>query len=128
MTLQDLVRECEWVHGNLIDDDIERQAVAAARQFLGWGEIAALVSPDDDPDAPALELTVETELTNSEWAVIKPLFLLYVERENARALEASRTQGVEMYGRTVSEVEADITRYEEGDLPRFAFHQNPETI
>lgn len=129
MTLEQLVQDCEWVHGNLIDvADIERLALLAARQYLGWGEIAALVLSDDPHDAVAAELSIATTVTDSEWAVIKPLFQLYVERENARALEASRTQGVDVYGRSVAEVENSIERYEQDVMPRFAFHQPPETI
>lgn len=82
--------------------------------------------PPDPPAPPALSIT--TDVSNSEWAVIKPLFMLYVERENARALEASRNLGVDVYGRQVGEIQADIERYENGDLPRLAFSQSIETI
>ena len=52
-------------------------------------------------------------LSLSEWAIIKPLFELYVERENAMHLEASRVLGVDVYGRGVSEVKQDINQYHE---------------
>ena len=54
--------------------------------------------------------------------------MLYVERENARPLEASRMQGVEVYGRDVASVEQDVERYESETLPRLAFMQPVETI
>jgi hypothetical protein len=51
-----------------------------------------------------------------------------VERANAVALEASRTLGVEVFGRTVDQVQADIVREEQEIMPRFAFTFGPETI
>lgn len=54
----------------------------------------------------------EASVTLGEWGIIKPLFVLYVERENAVHLEASRSFGVDVYGRSVSEVTQDITNME----------------
>jgi hypothetical protein len=173
MTLTELAQSVAWSFGLILDEnDLDAQALAAARHYLGWGRIASIdgavtyenptdplftprnlpylgpsdapgvifagldyglnpptPAPDPDPVPPVPpELDVQTVITNSEWALIKPLYLLYVERENARALEASRMQGVDPYGRTVSEVQADIERYESGDMPRLAFFQPVETI
>src|SRR5438094_50133 len=106
----------------------------AARHYLGWGVIRALLpaaptppAPDGSPaysgtdgDAiigwyggiyggtpracpppadpgPPLPLTFEVDLTDGEWALIRPLYMLYIEKANAVALEASRTLGVEVY-------------------------------
>jgi hypothetical protein len=54
--------------------------------------------------------------------------MLYIERANAVALEASRTLGVEMYGRTVSEIQQDIDREEKENIPRLGFSCDVETI
>lgn len=81
-----------------------------------------------EPPAPVPALDSDTDITDSEWAIIKPLFLLYVERANALALEASRSLGVEVYGRLVDTIENDIQRYEQVDMPRLAFSQQWESI
>lgn len=65
-------------------------------------------------------LVTDIELTLSELALIRPLFLLYCERENATHLEASRALGVDVYGRSVAEVTTDIKEYEE-NLPHRSF-------
>lgn len=78
--------------------------------------------------APTSKLSKDSDITDGEWFVIRPLFMLYVERENARALEASKQLGVEVYGRTVDQVEADIRTYETQDLPRLAFAQTVEVV
>lgn len=78
--------------------------------------------------APTVPLSIDSDITDGEWGIIRPLFMLYVERENARALEASRGLGVDVYGRTVDQVEADIRQYETQDLPRLAFAQTIETV
>jgi hypothetical protein len=80
--------------------------------------------PDSVPSLPVKNLMFideNTELTVGEWSVIRPLFVLYVERENAMLLEASRAAGIEVYGRSVSEVAQDITMMETETLPNRAF-------
>ena len=59
--------------------------------------------------------------------MIRPLFVLYVERETAVQLEASRALGVEVFGRTVSEIDGEITQYE-SMLPEKAFCQPVITV
>jgi hypothetical protein len=94
---------------------VTAQAIAAATFYRGfalleehWGRL------EDDPLAPPLmELDGNTLLTDSEWALIKPLFLLYVERETALMLEASRGLGVDVFGRATSEIAGDITAIEQ---------------
>jgi len=66
-------------------------------------------------------------LSHSEWAIIKPLFYLYIERENALHLEASRVLGVDVYGRSVSEVQGEISNYHE-QMHLKAFHFKAFTI
>ncbi|MEJ7806815.1 MAG: hypothetical protein WKG03_12960 [Telluria sp.] len=127
MTLGELALTVNWTFGLVIDGtDVLKQACAAARQYLAWGAIASL--GNSAPAAGLDDLDEHCDLTPSEWGIIKPLVALYVERENARALEASRGQGVDVYGRSVSEIDQAITQYETVDLPRMAFSAAPETI
>ncbi len=85
-------------------------AEAAARYYFAYAALAS----------QAEVITETTDLTSGEWAIIKPLFLLYVERENAIYLESSRGLGLDVYGRSVAEVIADITTYQL-ELPKLAF-------
>lgn len=124
--------------------------VRATRYYAAFGNIASLAQsnslpgsdgfpPEPEPDpAPVvsealpvkgLELIDEyTEVTVGEWAVISPLFNLYVERETAMRLEASRAGGIEVYGRSVSEIQNDITSMEQDMLPQRAFSHAVITI
>lgn len=127
MTLGELALSVNWTFGLIIDgEDVIKQACAAARQYLAWGEIASIGA--DGAPAGLGDVDEHCIITPSEWGLIKPLAVLYVERENARALEASRGQGVDVYGRSVSEIEQSITQYEVMDLPRLAFSCTPESI
>lgn len=95
--------------GVVIDDDqVLRQLIAATRFYAAYGSLEKGEAPIPVFD----DVTVDTELTQGEWAVIRPLFLLYVERETAIQLEASRGLGVDVYGRSVSEIAAEISQYE----------------
>lgn len=51
-------------------------------------------------------------LNNVEWAVIRPLFLLYVERETALYLEAAQVLGVTLFGRGSEAVQKAIAAAE----------------
>lgn len=101
----------------LTDSILLAMGVAAVSRYSGY---AALRSAPE-------EINGDTDLSMGEWVIIRPLFLLYVERENALYLEASRGMGLDPYGRTVGEITADITAYE-GELPRLAFSRMPVTI
>ena len=125
VTLNDLALSVNWVFGLVIEDEnVKEQAVLASRQFAAWGDLSGAIPGDGELEAISGDMTVST----SEWGVIKPLFMLYVERENARALEASRGQGVDVYGRDANTIEVDIRQYETLDLPRLAFSAQPESI
>lgn len=52
------------------------------------------------------------DMTPSEMAIIQPLWSLYNEWENAQSLEASRSQGLDVYGRTTGEIAMDIRERE----------------
>jgi hypothetical protein len=132
--------------GMVVDDpQVVECVVSAARMYAAYGNIKSISLSDNLPGAPVpgatsipagpdplpdvVEslpiknlgyLSEDTEVSVGEWAVIKPLFVLYVERENAIRLEASRALGLEVYGRSVSEVVGDIAREEES-LPIRAF-------
>ena len=122
MQLTKLAQDCEWPHGLILDkDQVDAQALQAARYFAGYADIATLAAPS------SAALTVDVELSAGEWVVISPLFKLYVERENARALEASRNMGLDVYGRQVDAIEADIRQFE-ADLPRLAFCTPPVSV
>lgn len=149
MQIGDLVEQYLAVRapGWLVLDSIEAQecAIAAARLYAGYGDIKSLshsdvlqqapgadvslpLPPDPAPDVvPALPvkdmelIDSETELTTGEWAIIAPLFRLYCERESAMRLEASRGMGVDVYGRSVSEVSQEITMMETETIPSKSF-------
>lgn len=109
--------------GNLLDDtQILAQALAAARFYAGFAAIVSQIvvpAPTDVADS--------TEISLSEWALIRPLFMLYLERENAIQLEASRGVGIDPFGRSSSEVQNDILQAEEA-MPLKAFSQLVVTI
>lgn len=110
--------------GTVLSDDILlSQGVAATLKYSGYGVILSRAEQIDVftmLPIPNLPLDETCELTDSEWAIIRPLFMLYVERENAVYLEASRGMGLDVYGRSVSEITGDITNFEI-ELPKLAF-------
>lgn len=96
-------------------------AVAATRFYAGYSGLCSEKHDDGHPLVPSFDnITGETEINTSEWALIRPLFLLYVEKEEARQLEASRGMGLDPYGRSSSEIQSEITQYET-ELARKAF-------
>jgi hypothetical protein len=102
--------------GNLLDETaLLAQLAAAARLYAGFG---ALRSRPDTGGLP--DIGAATDLSDSEWALIRPLFLLYVERETALQLEASRVMGADPFGRSSSEIAAEITQAET-DMAHKAF-------
>lgn len=121
MTLQELIDQFTSVRrpGWLVmgDDELTQFGVEAVSFYAGHGDVRSI-----DGGTPALvDITGDIALTPGEWSIIRPLFLLYVERENALRLEASRANGLEVFGRSASEIAADIKNYEEEVLPSKAF-------
>jgi hypothetical protein len=112
--------------GNMLDTpDIIAQAIAAASFYAGYAALSVhlaipIADPAPDPPTPYPAITGATDISVSEWAVIRSLFLLYMERETALQLEASRGMGVDVFGRSSSEISSDIALYE-SDLPHRAF-------
>jgi len=90
-------------------ETILAQALEATRYYAGFYQISTE------------NINEHTLINNSHWALISPLFLLYIERESALQLEAARGGfGVEPFGRSSSEIATDIRQYEM-ELPRLAF-------
>ena len=119
-TLQDLADDFnakERPVGVLVDEGVVlAQLIAATRFYAGFGGLKAF-----DFEAPELEqIDAATTLTTSEWSLIRPLFILYVEKESALQLEASRGMGIDPYGRSSSEIASEITQAE-SEMPHRAF-------
>ena len=114
--------------GVMLDDtQVQNMALQAATYYSGYSdfehdrimvELAMDTGTDYYPDPVSLDVCV----TDSDWAIIRPLFALYVERENALFLEASRGLGVDVFGRSVSEIAQEIATTE-AELPHKAFMQ-----
>ena len=125
-TLSDRVDEYllqERVVSNMLDTPIVLANVVAATVFYsGYAQIESFIGVE-----PVPQIDPDTEVSNSEWAIIRPLFLLYCERETAKQLEASRNLGVEVFGRASSEIEQDI-KQTELDMPKLAFSQDVITV
>jgi hypothetical protein len=110
----------------LTEDQVERSLRDATRQYCGHADLKSGETVGDQAligNAPDQDVTLD----HSELSIIRPLWLLYMERENSTALEASRTQGAELFGRAVSEVQASIENYELR-LPQLAFCEDWVTI
>jgi len=101
--------------------------LSALRFYAAHGTVQSLLETDPDgvvtdESSDLHRVNEDTGLTTGEWAIVRPLFTLYVEREQAMRLEASRAAGLEVYGRQVSEVAADIAMMESPEgLPARAF-------
>lgn len=92
----------------LSDASICGLLITAVRFYVGYTNLSASV----DHRTTLEEITEETPLTASEWSIIRPLFLLYVERETALQLEATRVMGADPFGRSSSEIAAEIQQVE----------------
>lgn len=138
MTLDELADEFMSARqsGGLVlnEDEVFECILRATRFYAAYGDIRSISGSDGlpgaswpaDPDsplpdpaqepmvAPALPIKCldlidqDTVLTTGEWGIVSPLFSLYVEKENAIRLEASRGLGVDPYGRSSSEVASSI--------------------
>lgn len=107
-------------------------AIKASNAYSAYGALAEhlaipIADPAPVPPAQYPVITAVTDITVSEWGVIGPLFLLYVEYETALLMEASRGMGIDPYGRQSSEIMADITTME-SNLPRMAWQRDVITI
>ena len=126
MTLLELITEfmASRLTGGLVIDvpDVTRAMLKAVRFYAGYAEVSYFFEQDPSVTPALTQLTDAVTLTTSEWAIIQPLFNAYADHENALRLEASRGLGVDVYGRSSSELSAEIKQLEL-DLPRKAFYQ-----
>ena len=124
MKLSDLAGEFGTLReasGLFLDPDkLTACAIDAARFVHGYGAL-------EDLTAVGLGITGDTEINEGEWTLIAPLFRLYVERETAIAVEASRVMGVEAVGRSSSEVSGEIQVLEQ-DMQMRAFYEPIESL
>ena len=116
----------------LSEEFVARILKKAVRFYCGYAKLSGGAFASDeihDPINAANDVGggQDFDLTPSEYGIIRPLFDLYVEHENAMMLEASRGLGVDVFGRTVSEIQQDINLME-AELPKKAFMEFPETI
>lgn len=101
-------------------ESVTAQAVAAVSFYAGFAQLADLEGGG--------EVGEDLVLTHSEWAEIRPLFVLYVERESALQMEATGILSAGGgFGRSSSEVGGEIAQLE-ADLPRRVFYQPVVTI
>lgn len=147
MIISALAAEFAATRPGVLLDDVQMvgAAVAAARFYAGYGDIRSVsgsdllqeaagagqsrpLPPDEEPAIlPALPIkdlgliTGDTDLSTGEWAIIRPLFVLYVDRENAMLLEATRGMGADPFGRSVSEIAQEIAQWETEVIPTKAF-------
>lgn len=94
-------------------EECYESALRAVRFYAAYGSIRSIADDPAFPIRKILAISIETEVTVSEWALIMPLFVLYVEEQNAYRLEASRTGGLDPYGRQVGEIKSEIQTVEE---------------
>lgn len=118
----------EWQTGlatSLIDiSTAEKFIIEAAVEYQAWGFLKVdKLSIDDDSQIEHSKspINADTELTVSEWGVIKVLAGLFAERENALIQESSRVASHEPYGRSSSEVEQDIQNFRNEHFRRQVF-------
>ncbi len=108
--------------GLMLDSaDVLDAAVRAGRQYAAYGRIMSA------PDGVAESVTADTDVTIGEWALIRPLFELHVERENAVLISSASAGGITAFGRTVAEIDGDINNYL-ATLPDAAFDEDIITI
>jgi len=126
-TISDRVDEFllqERMTSNMLDTPIAlSMAVSATVFYAGFAGIESR----DALTPPLPKISPDTLLSDSEWAVIRPLFYLYCERETAIQLEASRGAGVDVFARSSSEIGQEIMQIEM-ELPKRAFVQDIITV
>jgi len=110
----------------LLEDQVERSLRRAVRMYSGYADLACGTEIDEAAQAEK-DGAQDLDISTSELGVVEPLWHLYMEAENATALEASRTQGAELFGRSVAEVRVSIEAYELR-LPVLAFSSDIVSI
>lgn len=125
--------------GIVLDEpDITRLLKNSVRFYCTYATLRNSAPGVDERDAvPVIHTAIDAtndisgtqdfDLTPSEWGLIKMLFDLYLEKENATHIEASRGMGADVFGRTVSEVQGSIEALEL-NFPKMASMELPGTI
>lgn len=133
MTIQELA--VQWLNGlttNMLDQaTAEKFIIEATREYQAWGFLGVDKAHFDDGQNwqfKAAEITPQTELSSSEWGVIKPLAELFAERETALMQESSRLASHEPFGRSSSEIQQEIAQYRQEYLRKWAFNMPPVSI
>lgn len=122
----------------LEEDECLEWLLEAVRKYDAYGSLehhtiqrqqhAEALASGANPGPLALAaIDQQLPLSNSDWAVIDPLWKLYMERERALIIESGRGMGDVGFGRSSSEIAPDITMYE-NDLHMKAFSMAPFTI
>ena len=132
MKLADLAAEYiakESATGLFVPDEAVGQSLIEATRF--YAGFAAMKDPaaavDEDGVLDPAVITDQIDVTAGEWALIRPLFMLYVEMQGAKVIEASRGVGLEPLGRTTSEIAADI-KVVEDNMGFVAFSEDCFTV
>ena len=100
----------------LSDVSVKGLLIAAVRFYAGYANL----TESGEERTEVEDINEETTLTLSEWSIIRPLYLLYVERETALQLEATRVMGADPFGRSSSEIAAEIQQVE-GEMANKAY-------
>lgn len=88
-------------------DEALNCAVNALRFYAGYGPLSLYAG------RRCLDKFDENvKVSTGEWAIIAPLFILYLEFENAQRLEAARANGLEVHGRATESIKGDINALE----------------
>ena len=118
----------------LSTEQVTKHLRRAVRQYCAYAQLSngpadidgihSYVTAENDLSG----LDQDVDLTVSELGVIKPLYDLYVEEEQALMVEASRANGLDAFGRSVGEVRQSIQEMETVTFPKLASFELPETI
>lgn len=121
----------------LLDEGgVSKCFIEAVKEYQAWGALSCEEQRGFYDNAgnfvgterTAVEVDESTEITVSEWGIIKVLAHLFCERENALIQESSRVASHEPYGRSSSEVEQDIHNFRNEYFRRLVFSTDVLTI
>lgn len=108
-------------------ETVEKLLVKATEIYAAYASLDQHVEQIEANPSAVVSIDLSTDITWSEYAIIAPLWLLYVEREQSIQIEAGRIMGIELFGRSSSEVSSEI-QLKEQELPRLAFCQVAFTV
>lgn len=133
MKISDLAQE--WLSGLVAElitqPEAEKFIIEAAKEYQAWGFLRvekAELNAAHEWTFQAAIIDGDTDLTVSEWGVIKPLATLLMELESAKIQESSRVASHEVYGRSVSEIQQAISLFREEHFCKWAFSMPVITV